>query len=102
MARNRDKTLIPPVTAYRKGRRKEATKVAKQLRVLEIVRDHQGMHYWRCVGANGQIVYWGESFPRKEQAKHAAVREHEGRGGRFQYVLKWTDERSNTVKRETL
>ncbi|QZE10545.1 hypothetical protein SEA_SCOOBYDOOBYDOO_230 [Mycobacterium phage ScoobyDoobyDoo] len=102
MAKNRDKTEIPTRTAYRKQRRAEATKRAKQLRVLEVFRDIHGFYCWHCVAANGEIVYVGESFPRKSQAKEAAAREHEGRSGRYEYVLKWTDERSGEIKRETL
>jgi uncharacterized protein YegP (UPF0339 family) len=104
MAKQRDKTEVPKLTPYRRGRRDKATSVnrGKKLRILEVLPDITGEYYWRCLSENNEIVYVSQSFNSKSAAKEAAAREHEGRGGHYGYVLKWTDERSGEVKRETL
>lgn len=103
MAKRRDKTEIPPITPYRRARRDKArTHQAKALRVLEVEPAVNGEYFWRCVAENGETVYVGETFATKTGAKEAAAREHEGRQGRYGYVLKWTDERSGKIMRETL
>ncbi|ASZ74779.1 hypothetical protein KHO57_gp125 [Mycobacterium phage Phabba] len=102
MAKRRDKTEIPPITPYRRARRDKARTQPKAMRVLEVEPAINGEYFWRCKGENGETVYTSETFVTKTGAKESAAREHEGRQGRYGYVLKWTDERSGKIMRETL
>lgn len=75
--------------------------VKKKLRTIEVAQAKNGEYHYTVYGENHEKIYHSETFPRKEHAKEAARREHEGRS-KFSYVLKWTDGRNGEVRRETL
>jgi len=103
MALNRDKT---PVS--KNGPKKTAKRPTKPIRVIQVLPTQNGyppldgyFYHVRAGSENGEILYVSQNYTNKQVARHAAVREHEGRS-KFAYVLEYTDGRTKQLVRETL
>lgn len=73
----------------------------RKFRKISVLESGDGQFYYVAQDRKGETLYTSETFTQRSDALRAARREHESRGGNFDYILEYTNAKGNTIK-ETL